>query len=173
LDGLRSANPFSKSTTALDDVPVRKHKSTPDFKKLCLTAKANPSYAPCHDLPPALPTAPSTGYFVRTSERDLTDTPTIILVVDDKWDSSSADFPLRRLQQTLPVDITDGESLEAASHPDTHSQYTPQHHPIRGQRRRAETGKSNRERWHKKYTHDPDASFLNMDVKTKSKPFRI
>ena len=171
MDGLRSANPFSKSTTALDDVPVRKHKSTPDFKKLRPTAKANPSCAPCRDLPPALPTAPSTGYFSRTPRRDLTDNPTIILVLDDKWDSSSIDFPLRRLQQTVPVDITEEESSEAASHPNTHSQYTPQHHPIRGQRRRAETGKSNREMWFKKRTHDPNASFLIMDVKNKSKPF--
>ena len=79
------------------------------------------------------------------------------------------DFPLQRVTQPIPVDVTDEETLEEySSHPNTHLQRTHiQYHPVRGQRQQAQTNNS---RWLKTYTHDPNVSF--MDIETKSNTFR-
>ena len=182
MDNARSANPPSKNTTASGNVPVKKHKSTPNFKESWQNHFDDVNATPCHGFappppppPPPLPPPPSaaslTSFVCTSPERDIaTNHPTIILVIDDNWDVSSADFPLQRVEQTIPVDITAEESSECSSHQSTDSLLpTPQHHSIRVRRRRAETSKSIRERCFKKYIHDPDASFLDMDVKTKYK----
>jgi hypothetical protein len=149
---------------------VKKHKSTPDLKGPNFKAlKTDPHLSPCENSPSV-----SAECFVRTSsQRAIIDHPTIMFIIDDNWDSSSTDFPLKRVDQIIPMDITDEESSECSSHPNTHSQRAPQLHPLRGQRRRAETSKSSQARWFQNYMHDPDASFLNLDEKTKFKRFRI
>lgn len=164
VDKSRSTYPLSKGTTTCDSVPVKKHKSTPDLKGLNLIKdmNANSRCPPSRDISPA-----SAESFVRaSSQRTITDCPTIILVVDDNWDSSSTDFPLKRVDQIIPTDITDVESSECSSHPNIHFQRAPQ-------RRQIVTGKSSQERWFKNHMHDPDASFLDMNEKTKSKYFWI
>ncbi|KAF8813391.1 hypothetical protein BYT27DRAFT_6369993 [Phlegmacium glaucopus] len=160
-------NPTSTRTTPSDNVPAKNHKSpTHDLKE---PQWRNFIAPPCHGFSTTPPSAPSAAYFVHTpSERDIPNHPTMILVDDDNRNMSSAHFPIPCSKQTIPVDITDEENSEYSSHPSTNSQRTIQYIPIRGQRRRAEASKSNRGRRLKKQTHDPDASFLDMDV---IKPF--
>ena len=161
-DGSHPTNPPSKNTTACDNIPVKKHRSTPNLKGV-KDMNAKSRYPPYQEFPPP---SPSAEYFVRTSSnRPLTDHPTIFLVIDDNWDSSSIDFPFKRVDQMVPMDITDKESSESSSHLDTHSRCAPQLHPIKDQRRRDESGGK---RWFKKYMLDPNASFLTMDETTQT-----